>query len=593
MTTVTPNKIIAALLEVADIAHKVTWASDTSTVDQLRESLARLGTLPYEITADDHMTGPARARLALASFLEDAPKPNRSTVKLGDAVQTRVTVEDAIDAITAWNETTARPFLDRLAAMRKPCPINTDEEGYIIDGAMQNGFDTIDDDGDLFAVAGADLIGYMLKQRAATIAWCAKQNATAEYMPNMIYQTATNAKGEVVLRGAKTSSEAAAELMRTDHFTALEEAKRMRDMDFKPYKIGAVWVCTDNPPCVEDWMRKAVFKEMYERLALPDGDEAAIGPRETLGEMCDIAYDKPISPSGYNRNVIRSAAMWLAGRSNTHWAAKQGYGDKMNEYAKELQSIANQFDADPIRTSIAASIEYPAKWDTACYDTLESALTELHACYEGSKIFEDATADVLAPGVKIGDATAHLMASPANVAHLDKSIAQARAGEAKSRELLADAPQHDLYKDGDKDIPEQLVDSNGQVVLAQCKRCGRAEAELSEPCMPRADWAMCVMIADEALVDEALRGFIEDPTGDNAVCLVRDIVEEADRHRGAVLNLDSIPAELRSYRNASEQWVSKNGSHYSSGDECLADDIGYVRGWNAYRAEMLAMNVKS
>ncbi len=33
--------------------------------------------------------------------------------------------------------------------------------------------------------------------------------------------------------------------------------------------------------------------------------------------------------------------------------------------------------------------------------------------------------------------TVHLLSSPANAAHLAKSIAQARAGEAKQRELLA------------------------------------------------------------------------------------------------------------------------------------------------------------
>lgn len=37
---------------------------------------------------------------------------------------------------------------------------------------------------------------------------------------------------------------------------------------------------------------------------------------------------------------------------------------------------------------------------------------------------------------------------------------------------------HDLYTDADKDRPDVICDSNGQVVLGLCKRCGKAEAEL-------------------------------------------------------------------------------------------------------------------
>lgn len=41
---------------------------------------------------------------------------------------------------------------------------------------------------------------------------------------------------------------------------------------------------------------------------------------------------------------------------------------------------------------------------------------------------------------------------------------------------------HDLYKPGDKDAPDCIRDQNGYVVLGMCRRCGRAEIELSEPC---------------------------------------------------------------------------------------------------------------
>lgn len=47
------------------------------------------------------------------------------------------------------------------------------------------------------------------------------------------------------------------------------------------------------------------------------------------------------------------------------------------------------------------------------------------------------------------------------------------------------AAQHDLYKTGDKDVPAVILDANGDVVLGLCRRCGRGEIELEEPCVPR------------------------------------------------------------------------------------------------------------
>ena len=42
--------------------------------------------------------------------------------------------------------------------------------------------------------------------------------------------------------------------------------------------------------------------------------------------------------------------------------------------------------------------------------------------------------------------------------------------------------QHDLYTDTDEDAPESIKDRNGNVALNLCKKCGRGEAELTEPC---------------------------------------------------------------------------------------------------------------
>ena len=50
------------------------------------------------------------------------------------------------------------------------------------------------------------------------------------------------------------------------------------------------------------------------------------------------------------------------------------------------------------------------------------------------------------------------------------------------KETLAQ-PEHDLYTDADKDKPNAICDRNGQVALAMCKKCGKAEIELDEPCV--------------------------------------------------------------------------------------------------------------
>ncbi len=41
---------------------------------------------------------------------------------------------------------------------------------------------------------------------------------------------------------------------------------------------------------------------------------------------------------------------------------------------------------------------------------------------------------------------------------------------------------HDIYKIGDTDAPASVKDANGDIVLALCRRCGRAEIELDVPC---------------------------------------------------------------------------------------------------------------
>ncbi len=54
--------------------------------------------------------------------------------------------------------------------------------------------------------------------------------------------------------------------------------------------------------------------------------------------------------------------------------------------------------------------------------------------------------------------------------------------------------EHQLYKDGDPNIPEVLCDRDGRVALAQCKVCGQAEGDLEDSCpVPMTDVEMWIL----------------------------------------------------------------------------------------------------
>lgn len=88
-----------------------------------------------------------------------------------------VTLEDAVDALEMLYATpevegsesanTLREFLESLKTKIAPVSIPTDEEGFILEGAMQKGFDLIDDDATLYVVGAQDLIDYTKRQRGA------------------------------------------------------------------------------------------------------------------------------------------------------------------------------------------------------------------------------------------------------------------------------------------------------------------------------------------------------------------------------------------------------------------------------------------
>lgn len=44
---------------------------------------------------------------------------------------------------------------------------------------------------------------------------------------------------------------------------------------------------------------------------------------------------------------------------------------------------------------------------------------------------------------------------------------------------------HEIYETSDPGAPHTIKDQNGEVVLALCVRCGKGEAELDGPCIPK------------------------------------------------------------------------------------------------------------
>lgn len=56
--------------------------------------------------------------------------------------------------------------------------------------------------------------------------------------------------------------------------------------------------------------------------------------------------------------------------------------------------------------------------------------------------------------------------------------------------------EHDLWATGDQGIPASICDSNGEVVLGCCRKCGRAEAQLDD--VPACDGVMPITISEAA-----------------------------------------------------------------------------------------------
>lgn len=83
---------------------------------------------------------------------------------------------------------------------------------------------------------------------------------------------------------------------------------------------------------------------------------------------------------------------------------------------------------------------------------------------------------------------------------------------------------HDYYTDADRNRPDSICDRNGQVVLSLCKRCGKAEGQLVERCIP----PVKVSASDKAL-DQILAILQHRKTDDGVAFLNSIFVEQIIR----------------------------------------------------------------
>ena len=74
------------------------------------------------------------------------------------------------------------------------------------------------------------------------------------------------------------------------------------------------------------------------------------------------------------------------------------------------------------------------------------------------------------------------------ICRIEDQLAELEKGKAEPQ-------KHILFREGDKNIPPQIVGTDGTVVLDVCKVCGRYESELAYPCpgkpkpeQPQAQW---------------------------------------------------------------------------------------------------------
>lgn len=164
------------------------------------------------------------------------------------------------------------------------------------------------------------------------------------------------------------------------------------------------------------------------------------------------------------------------------------------ELPTEAEQVSREFDKDivEIKTSCAAVMAQAPKAFTHCessalIDKLASAVFNLALTVQKSHrevVAFMKQVCVIDPGCATQE-QAETIARKYRQAHPEiAALWPTPSSEYSPYNAKPCHPSHELYKTGDADAPEQIKDRNGEVVLDQCRHCGRAGAELldGEPC---------------------------------------------------------------------------------------------------------------
>lgn len=327
---------------------------------------------------------------------------------------------------------------------------------------------------------------------------------------NIIVFDSYDAEGRRAIHGVRSSFDVNGDMRLMESFLELEQAKRLRSVPFKEHKLGALWLVDD-----------AHLQDMKRGLKtdIPWGMDH-VSPNDDVA-IYSVQYVEKLEATVLNRDNLESLAMKALAEGVDVGSIYALYGadsadtvpdDRvvdaciylrgamfaaMGEKIKQLDSDAKRLRGlMALSHQIGSLAEQP--WalyagqalDDICKDQADAkrlrGLLEMAGYDEGGDKstltiwHDDATDNV---GIAIGSPgmTTRRFNGSIPRAAMDAVLAALERDKATAP-AIPSAPlgQHDCYKDGDADIPEQICDSNGQVVLGQCKRCGLVEIELVE-----------------------------------------------------------------------------------------------------------------
>ena len=185
--------------------------------------------------------------------------------------------------------------------------------------------------------------------------------------------------------------------------------------------------------------------------------------------------------SGVHTAPIQSAELSLLREALTKIAAieDQMYGADWEEI-EEAREIAN------------AALAAPSPAQQASSD--HKAAFEAWAAKDGTYDLRPAKVKVLSVGGVPYDGYVRPYLQDRTVytyqgylaAMTGRSMHDAPAAQQQAKPTGLQATAHDLYTDADSNRPDAICDRNGQVALGLCKKCGKGESELAEPCTPPA-----------------------------------------------------------------------------------------------------------